>query len=89
MPFEEFLILHHLYSKYTLHPFQMSSEDSFFKTSIIQSNFGNAQVNAIDHFIKLLIRNLNSSISYLIILASLLGTSARKVNAMTSYPFER
>jgi len=67
----------------------MSSEHSSSKTSIIQSNFGNVQVVAIGHFIKLLIRNLNSSIPYLIILASLLGTSARKVNAMTSYPFER
>ena len=77
MPLKEFLILHYIYSKYTLCPFQMSSEDSSSKTSIIQLNFENAQVIAIGHFIKLLIKNLNSSIPYLIILASLLGTSAK------------
>jgi len=67
----------------------MSSEDSFFTTSIIQSNFGNTQVVVIGHFIKLSTRNLNSSISYLTVLTSLLGTSVRKANTTTSYPFGR
>ena len=67
----------------------MSSEDFFSTISIIQSNFGNAQVIVISCFIKLLIRNLNSSIPYLTTLASLLRTSARKVNTTISYLFGR
>jgi len=83
MSHEEFLTLHHIYSKFILYPFQMSSEVSFFKTPTTQLNFGNVQVSAIGPFIKLLIGNQNFSPS-LFILASHLGTSARKSNVTTS-----
>ena len=69
--------------------FQISSEDSSSTTPIIQLNPGNTQVIVIGHFIKLLIRNLNSSITYLTSLVNLLGTSARKANVTTSYLFGR
>jgi len=70
-------------------PFRMSSEISSSKIKIIQLNFGNVQVAATGHFIKLLIEKLNSSILYLIIHASLLETTAGKANVMTSYPYGR
>jgi len=64
----------------------MSLEDFLSKTVIIQSNFGNTQVSMIGHFIKPLIQKLNSSILNLYVLASCLGTSAKKTSVTISYP---